>query len=77
MTRALAWLLRPGVIWLLALTFAIFYSAIKSWAATRREVQTEMAIRRVDRVLTIWANHWGEPPEIVKPLLLNALKTPK
>jgi hypothetical protein len=31
-------------------------------------------IRRVDRVLLVWAEHWGEPADCVKPLLLQAIK---
>jgi hypothetical protein len=31
-------------------------------------------IRRVDRMLSVWAEHWGEPPALVKEKLLEALK---
>lgn len=36
-----------------------------------REAMT--MVRRVDAVLTVWAEHWGDPPDVVRPLLLKAL----
>jgi len=37
-------------------------------------LELEATMRRVEMVLVVWAEHWGEPVEVVKPLLLQALE---
>lgn len=56
-------------------------SLFNTWMALRSRAHDREAtavVRRVDAVLTVWAEHWGDPPEVVRPLLLAALgKAPR
>jgi hypothetical protein len=67
------WVIRPGILWLLALTAAILYSTVAQWINKHRQERVEVFVRRVDGMLCTWAEHWGEPAEIVRPLLLKAI----
>jgi hypothetical protein len=57
--------------WLAWLIVALAINAVVRWLSDRRH---ESEMRTVHRVLVCWAEHWGDPPEIVKPKLLQALK---
>ena len=39
----------------------------------QREQAIEVVVRRVDRLLCVWARHWGEPAPDVKAELLRAI----
>jgi len=39
----------------------------------RVDAEARSTLRRVDAVLTIWADYWGEPPDVVKRRLREAL----
>jgi hypothetical protein len=72
--RVVQWFLRPGVLWLLALTAAILYSTLAQWINKGRQTRIEGFVRRVDGMLCTWAEHWGEPAEVVRPLLLKVIE---
>lgn len=71
--RALQWVLRPGVLWLVFLTAAVIYSTIAQAINKHRQERVETFVKRVDSMLCTWAEHWGESAEIVRPLLLKAI----
>lgn len=43
----------------------------------RRQRQAERATAFVAAILTAWAEHWGDPPETVKPILLRIVYDPQ
>lgn len=59
---------------LIGLFAASLFNAAMALRSRQRDRAATAVVRRVDAVLTVWAEHWGEPPEIVRPLLLQALQ---
>lgn len=39
-----------------------------------RDQELAVVVRRVDAVLRVWAEHWGEPADQVRPRLLDVFR---
>lgn len=72
--KTLAWLINPGVLWLLLLITIVSYTTAMQRRSRHREERIERVVRRVDAMLTVWANHWGEPAADVKEQLQAVIR---
>ena len=52
-----------------ALVVMFLWSVYNHMAARRRDYDMARVIHRIDDMLTAWAQHWGAPPEEIKPIL--------
>lgn len=68
------WYLRPGWWLFIILVGASVYSALRQWRDSGRDQRTEQCIQRVDLMLCTWAEHWGQPADVVRPLLMKAIE---
>lgn len=66
--------MRIGGLLFLFLVFASAYNVYAALKSRTRESEIGLTIRRVDSMLTVWAEHWGEPPDQVKAKLREALQ---
>lgn len=46
-------------------------------ALARKQRESERVEAFVAAILTAWAEHWGEPPDQVKPILLQIVHDPR
>lgn len=67
------WRMWIGLFWFLLVPSALLFNIVAQRFAARRDRQVERVLRRIDRVLVVWAESWGEPPDIVRKKLLNAV----
>lgn len=53
--------------------------SIQADALSSRKIDEDIqaVVRRTDRLLCVWAKHWGEPPELVKAELQRAVHPEK
>jgi len=63
-----------GLIWFLAIPALLILGAWRERIAARSNKRITDTLYRVDRVLCIWAETWGEPTEFVREKLLEAIK---
>ena len=63
-----------GLTWFLLIPIALGLNLWLQRLARRRDMQKDRVLRRIDAFLTVWATHWGEPPEAVKPKLMEILE---
>lgn len=56
----------------LVVAFVLHVYLYRQVAQRDREIMR--LVRQVNALLNIWAAHWGEPAETVRPLLLQVLR---
>lgn len=67
------WRMWIGLFWFTLVPAALIFNIVSQRLAARRDRQVERVLRRIDRVLVVWAENWGEPIDVVKSKLREAI----
>ncbi len=60
--------------WLAVLVVALTFHAIVMVITMQEDRELRRVVRRVDAVLTVWAQEWGHDPAAMRSKLLDALR---